>query len=129
MSKRPPPAPTASAVGPCPTIIQHSRTVGAELTQYHRITGIQLLQSFSHKWNFFPEIISQLTNGSARVNYLAKNVELDFCILLYLIVCYEQISPGRIRSIKPKAITGMTNERDPLIYEDTCLQTVDAIKR
>ena len=26
MSKQPPPAPTASAVGPCPTIIQISRT-------------------------------------------------------------------------------------------------------
>ena len=28
MSKQPPPAPTASAVGPCPTIIQTSRTPG-----------------------------------------------------------------------------------------------------
>ena len=26
MSKQPPPAPTASAVGPCPTLIQTSRT-------------------------------------------------------------------------------------------------------
>ena len=28
MSKQPPPAPTASAVGPCPTLIQISRTPG-----------------------------------------------------------------------------------------------------
>ena len=27
MSKQPPPAPTASAVGPCPTLIQTSRSV------------------------------------------------------------------------------------------------------
>ena len=28
MSKQPPPAPTASTIGPCPTIIQTSRLVG-----------------------------------------------------------------------------------------------------
>ena len=30
MSKQPPPAPTASTIGPCPTVIQISRTPGTE---------------------------------------------------------------------------------------------------
>ena len=39
MSKPPPPAPTASAVGPCPTLIQISRTPQHwKFTQQHRTT-------------------------------------------------------------------------------------------
>ena len=39
MSKQPPPAPTASATGPCPTIIQISRTPRHwKFTQYLRTT-------------------------------------------------------------------------------------------
>ena len=39
MSKQPPPAPTASAVGPCPTLIQNSRTPRHwKFTQHHRTT-------------------------------------------------------------------------------------------
>ena len=39
MSKQPPPAPTASAVGPCPTIFQISRTPRHwKFTQHHRTT-------------------------------------------------------------------------------------------
>ena len=39
MSKQPPPAPTASAVGPCPTVIQISRTPRHwKFTQHHRTT-------------------------------------------------------------------------------------------
>ena len=39
MSKQPPPAPTASAVGPCPTRIQISRTPQHwKFTQHHRTT-------------------------------------------------------------------------------------------
>ena len=39
MSKQPPPAPTASAVGPCPTLIQISRTPRHwKFTQHHRTT-------------------------------------------------------------------------------------------
>ena len=39
MSKQPPPAPTASAVGPCPTVIQIVGRPGAgSFTQHHRTT-------------------------------------------------------------------------------------------
>ena len=39
MSKQPPPAPTASAIGPCPTIIQTVRTPRQwKFTQDHRTT-------------------------------------------------------------------------------------------
>ena len=39
MSKLPPPAPTTRAVGPCPTIIQISRTPRHwKFTQHHRTT-------------------------------------------------------------------------------------------
>ena len=39
MSKQPPPAPTASAVGPCPTLIQISRTLRHwKFTQHHHTT-------------------------------------------------------------------------------------------
>ena len=39
MSKQPPPAPTASAVGPCPTLIQTSRTPRTwKFIQDHRTT-------------------------------------------------------------------------------------------
>ena len=39
ISKQPPPAPTASATGPCPTIIQISRTPRHwKITQHHRTT-------------------------------------------------------------------------------------------
>ena len=39
MTKQPPPAPTASAVGPCPTIIQISRMPRhRKFTQHHRTT-------------------------------------------------------------------------------------------
>ena len=39
MSKQPPPAPTASAIGPCPTIIQISKTPRHwKFTQHHRTT-------------------------------------------------------------------------------------------
>ena len=39
MSKQPPPAPTVSAVGPCPTVIQTSRTPRHwKFTQHHRTT-------------------------------------------------------------------------------------------
>ena len=39
MSKQPQPAPTASVVGPCPTLIQISRTPRHwKLTQHHRTT-------------------------------------------------------------------------------------------
>ena len=39
MSKQPPPAPTVSAVGPCPTVIQISRTPRRwKFTQHHRTT-------------------------------------------------------------------------------------------
>ena len=39
MSKQPPPAPTTSTVGPCPTIIQISRTPRHwKFTQHHRTT-------------------------------------------------------------------------------------------
>ena len=39
MSKQPPPAPTTSAVGPCPTLIQISRTPRhCKFTQHHRTT-------------------------------------------------------------------------------------------
>ena len=39
MSKQPPPAPTASTVGPCPTLIQISRTPRHwKFTQHHRTT-------------------------------------------------------------------------------------------
>ena len=39
MSKQPPPAPTASTVGPCPTLIQISRTPWHwKFTQHHRTT-------------------------------------------------------------------------------------------
>ena len=39
MSKQPPPAPTASTVGPCPTIIQISWTPRHwKFTQHHRTT-------------------------------------------------------------------------------------------
>ena len=39
MSKQPPPATTASAVGPCPTLIQISRTPRHwKFTQHHRTT-------------------------------------------------------------------------------------------
>ena len=39
MSKQPPPAPTANTVGPCPTIIQISRTPRHwKFTQHHRTT-------------------------------------------------------------------------------------------
>ena len=39
MSKQPPPAPNASAVGPCPTIIQISRTPRRwKFTQHHHTT-------------------------------------------------------------------------------------------
>ena len=39
MSKQPPPAPTASALSPCPTIIQTSRTPRHwKFTQHHRTT-------------------------------------------------------------------------------------------
>ena len=39
MSKQPPPAPTASAVGPCPTLLQISTTPrNWKLTQHHRTT-------------------------------------------------------------------------------------------
>ena len=39
MSKQPPPAPPASAVGPCPTLIQISRTPRHwKFTQHHRTT-------------------------------------------------------------------------------------------
>ena len=41
MSKQPPPAPTESTVGPCPTIIQISRTPRHwESTQHHRTTQL-----------------------------------------------------------------------------------------
>ena len=43
MSKQPPPAPTASTVGPCPTLIQISRTPRHwRFTQHHRITRLPL---------------------------------------------------------------------------------------
>ena len=39
MSKQPPPAPTARAVGPCPTLVQTSRTPRHwKFTQDHRTT-------------------------------------------------------------------------------------------
>ena len=39
MSKQPPPAPTASAVGPCPTVVQISRPPRCwKFTQHHRTT-------------------------------------------------------------------------------------------
>ena len=39
MSKQPPPAPTVSAIGPCPTIMQISRTPQHwKFTQYHHTT-------------------------------------------------------------------------------------------
>ena len=39
MSKQPPPAPTARAVGPCPTVIQIVGRPGTEsFTQHHRTT-------------------------------------------------------------------------------------------
>ena len=39
MSKQPPPAPTASAAGPCPSTVQISRTPGHwKFTQHHRTT-------------------------------------------------------------------------------------------
>ena len=42
MSKQPPPAPTASAVGPCPTLFQTSRTpLHWKFTQNHRTTRPQ----------------------------------------------------------------------------------------
>ena len=41
MSKQTPPAPTASAVGPCPTLLQISRTRRHwKLTQHHRTTRL-----------------------------------------------------------------------------------------
>ena len=41
MSKQPPPAPIASAVGPCPTLIQVSRTPRHwKFSQHHRTTRI-----------------------------------------------------------------------------------------
>ena len=41
MSKQPPPAPTARAVGPCPTLIQTSRTPRHwKFTQDHRTTRL-----------------------------------------------------------------------------------------
>ena len=42
MSKQPPPAPTASAVGPCPTLIWISRTHQHwKFTQHHRTTPVK----------------------------------------------------------------------------------------
>ena len=38
MSKQPPPAPTASAVGPCPTVIQIVGRPSWKFTQHHRTT-------------------------------------------------------------------------------------------
>ena len=39
MSKQPPPAPTASAIGPCPTLIENCRTPRHwKFTQHHRTT-------------------------------------------------------------------------------------------
>ena len=41
MSKQPPPAPTASAEGPCPTVIQIVGRPGTgSFTQHHRTTPI-----------------------------------------------------------------------------------------
>ena len=48
MSKQPPPAPTVSAVGPCPTVIQISRTPRRwKFTQHHRTTQPPTLENVS----------------------------------------------------------------------------------
>ena len=53
MSKQPPPAPTASATGPCPTIIQISRTPRHwKFTQYLRTTPL------SYFFSYFPMMVS-----------------------------------------------------------------------
>ena len=51
MSKQPPPAPTASAVGPCPTIIQISRTPRhRKFTQHHCTTRPPQLVYVNNHW-------------------------------------------------------------------------------
>ena len=57
MSKQPPPAPTASTIGPCPTLIQICRTPQHwKFTQHLRTTrpplGAFVVQSFSHIFFF-----------------------------------------------------------------------------
>ena len=59
MSKQPPPAPTAGAVGPCPTLIQTSRTPRHwKFAQDHRTTqpplGVRDFNGFYHKWAWQP---------------------------------------------------------------------------
>ena len=42
MSKQPPPAPTASAVGPCPTLIRLKEPLHWKFTKRHRTTRLSL---------------------------------------------------------------------------------------
>ena len=76
MSKQPPPAPTASAVGPCPTLIQISRTPRHwKFTQHYRTTRPPH-ESNENIYNFEAEhkanSVKRLVDGNEKI----KAIEL-----------------------------------------------------
>ena len=71
MSKQPPPAPTASAVSPCPTLIQINRTPRHwKLTQHHRTTRPPL------RLRYFRNVLAKIYLLELN-NEWANNVDLD----------------------------------------------------
>ena len=71
MSKQPPPAPTASAVGPCPTVIQIVGRPGTgSYTQHHRTTRPPPPPTHTH-----PDGIFLILNANSVRNSLEANSE------------------------------------------------------
>ena len=88
MSKQPPPAPTASAVGPCPTLFQTSRTPRhRKFTQNHRTTRPP------------PRRESVLKNKSTKPRKLPPT---DDSFSLHLLRCHYQLIvwKGRLSPIQ-----------------------------
>ena len=98
MSKQPPPAPTASAVGPCPTFLQISWTLRHwKLTQHHRTTRSlpEMAADRDFKGDSLLKFITPFTMSViGKVYFSASNVRLfvKFCIRMCVCVCF--LSPN-----------------------------------
>ena len=104
MSKQPPPAPTVSAVGPSPTVIQISRTPQHWKFTQHHCTTRSALGSEQLRWLDWREMEEGAGDQGPWVFcrlffYFFKGLLPDICVLSNFTKCNSECMLGDTRTV------------------------------
>ena len=132
-----PPAPPATAVGPCPTIIQISRTPRHwKFTQHHRTTRPprstleQLFQMKVRQWRFSVGVHQllqswQIWSQYGRITFVSVSQMFYFCVVCFVWILHFDHSK---KTEKPNLFYAWCPMKGSVIGK-LCLSWPDALKR